>query len=515
MHDKVNELIARMQKQNSFPAISHSIAEINAKASATSNSSVEELADIILKDFSLTGKLLKVANSAMYGQFAGTIGTVSRAIVVLGFEQVRLTAAGLMFFESLQGDISTYYIKKGVVASIFSGIIARDLAKKVRLRDWENYYIGAMFHNFGQLISIHYFPDEFSAYRKLLAEGVNDNLAAHKAFGVSFADFGIGLAKFWGLPKHIIDSMKHPGAAQLKTDIQNKNHQQLLPMFANEICAVAMTATSDGIEVKLAPVLKKFEKIYPVKPDYVLQIVEKAIDEMKEFSDVLRFSPEDIISLERHHPDGEGTAQKLHEESPSARLNSLLDSCGMNDEDQAPAANLVEDRKRCLQQGIQDVGHLILDEFNLDTVLGKILETIYRGIGFDKVVIFIKDLKTGRFQARYALGQNSAQIGNQLSFAADNDSIDFFSRALLENRDLYIKNISEHGLKEMKPTWFDTGVFSTAFVLLPIVVNKVEIGLIYAGYNDPEDPLTPEQLVSLKNLRNQAALAIKQVSFRK
>ena len=58
-------------------------------------------------------------------------------------------------------------------------------------------------------------------------------------------------------------------------------------------------------------------------------------------------------------------------------------------------------------------------------------------------------------------GQNSAQIGNQLSFAADNDSIDFFSRALLENRDLYIKNISEHGLKEMKPTWFDTGVFST------------------------------------------------------
>ena len=85
-------------------------------------------------------------------------------------------------------------------------------------------------------------------------------------------------------------------------------------------------------------------------------------------------------------------------------LNSLLDSCGMNDEDQAPAANLVEDRKRCLQQGIQDVGHLILDEFNLDTVLGKILETIYRGIGFDKVVIFIKDLKTGRFQARYALG---------------------------------------------------------------------------------------------------------------
>ena len=72
-----------------------------------------------------------------------------------------------------------------------------------------------------------------------------------------------------------------------------------------------MTATSDGIEVKLAPVLKKFEKIYPVKPDYVLQIVEKAIDEMKEFSDVLRFSPEDIISLERHHPDGEGYCSEV------------------------------------------------------------------------------------------------------------------------------------------------------------------------------------------------------------
>ncbi len=511
MHDKVNDLIARMQKQNSFPAISQYITEINAKASATSNATVEELAEIILKDFSLTGKLLKVANSAMFGQFAGTIGTVSRAIVVLGFEQVRLTAAGLIFFESLQGNISTFQIKKGVVSSFLSGIIARDLAKKVRLRDWENFYIGAMFHNFGRLLSLHYFPQEFSAYRKFLSDGANENLAVRKAFGVTFAELGIGVAKHWGLPKQIVDSMKHPDAAQLKKDIQSKNHQQLLPMFANEICAVTMSASPDDIETELAPVLKKFDKIYPVKLEEMLSIVEKAINEMKEFSEVLRFSPEDIIGLERPHLEGQSA---IGEEKSAAQMKALLEHCGIGTDEAARPASLGEERRQCLQKGIQDIGNLILEEINLDEILGKILETIYSGIGFDKVVIFIRDPRSGQFQARYALGQNSARIGSKVSFIADKSSSDFFSRAVLDNRDLYIKDIADQGLKDIKPAWFVADIYCAAFVLLPIVINKIEIGLIYGGYNVPGEVLTPEQLVALKNLRNQSALAIKQVSSR-
>ena len=101
--DIVQELINRMQQEESFPAISQHISEITCKASPSGDSSASQLAELILRDYSLTSRLLKVSNSAMYGQFSGTISTVSRAVVVLGFEQVQCSAAGMIFFETPSG----------------------------------------------------------------------------------------------------------------------------------------------------------------------------------------------------------------------------------------------------------------------------------------------------------------------------------------------------------------------------------------------------------------------------
>lgn len=49
------------------------------------------------------------------------------------------------------------------------------------------------------------------------------------------------------------------------------------------------------------------------------------------------------------------------------------------------------------------------------------------------------------------------------------------------------------------------------FSLLPVVVNKIAIGLIYADMQDAKTlQITPKQLSMLRTLRNQVVLAIKQ-----
>jgi hypothetical protein len=48
---------------------------------------------------------------------------------------------------------------------------------------------------------------------------------------------------------------------------------------------------------------------------------------------------------------------------------------------------------------------------------------------------------------------------------------------------------------------------------LPIVVNKIAVGLIYADMQEAKKlQITPQQLSMLRTLRNQAVLAIKQMS---
>ena len=77
-----------MRHKASFPALAGTISAIN-RVTAGHEHSVQELSNVLLKDFALTNKLLRLVNSTGYGQFGGSISTISRAVLILGFDAVR------------------------------------------------------------------------------------------------------------------------------------------------------------------------------------------------------------------------------------------------------------------------------------------------------------------------------------------------------------------------------------------------------------------------------------------
>jgi HD-like signal output (HDOD) protein len=95
-------LLRRMRHKSDFPALSESVGAIN-RITTSENQNLAELSNTILKDFSLTNKILRMVNSVHYRQAGGgSISTVSRAIVVLGLDAVRSIAITVMLFEHLQ-----------------------------------------------------------------------------------------------------------------------------------------------------------------------------------------------------------------------------------------------------------------------------------------------------------------------------------------------------------------------------------------------------------------------------
>ena len=75
----------RMQHKSDFPVLSESIRSLN-RLTRSEEEDISHLASVIIRDFALTNKILKVVNSAYCSRFAGKIGSVSRAIVVLGIK---------------------------------------------------------------------------------------------------------------------------------------------------------------------------------------------------------------------------------------------------------------------------------------------------------------------------------------------------------------------------------------------------------------------------------------------
>jgi len=103
--NQINEQAAREQatmmllkrgidKNKEFPVMGNNIAQI--MQITNSQGCAEKLAEIILRDQSLSSKILSMVNSSGYGQFGGEITTISRAVVILGLNQIQSMSISIM-----------------------------------------------------------------------------------------------------------------------------------------------------------------------------------------------------------------------------------------------------------------------------------------------------------------------------------------------------------------------------------------------------------------------------------
>ena len=76
---RLRAILRRLRDCSGFPTLSTTISEINRVIASDTHSALQ-LTQVILRDVSLTTKLLQVVNSAIYGQFRGRIRTVSKAV---------------------------------------------------------------------------------------------------------------------------------------------------------------------------------------------------------------------------------------------------------------------------------------------------------------------------------------------------------------------------------------------------------------------------------------------------
>src|SRR5690349_15952556 len=96
-------MLRRLRSCSGFPTLSTTISDIN-RVVASDTHSARQLTQVILRDVALTTKLLQVVNSAIYGQYHGRIRTVSKAVLILGCDEVRNTAMALTMLEFSRGQ---------------------------------------------------------------------------------------------------------------------------------------------------------------------------------------------------------------------------------------------------------------------------------------------------------------------------------------------------------------------------------------------------------------------------
>lgn len=277
MH-KVNiaELVQGVGELVSLPQV---FVRIN-KLVEDPDSTTTDIAEVVSQDPAFTVRLLRIANSPMYG-FSSSIETVSRAVTLIGTSQVRnlaLSTSVASTFAGLPNELVS--MQNFWRHSLYCALIARSLAKRTEL-DAEVLFTAGLLHDIGELVIFNRLPDKAREVLLLVLDSGDQlpvYLAEQQILGFDHAAVGGELARQWRLPPMLTECIAY------HHDIQQALHCPQEAALVHIANILALMAEVDTLELNdVAPIDPSAWKIVALDAAEVMEPVvreaQQAINE--------------------------------------------------------------------------------------------------------------------------------------------------------------------------------------------------------------------------------------------
>lgn len=147
--DSIDSWIQHLSDED-MPIFSDTVTDVTSTVNSD-NTSATDVANSILKDASLTSRLLKMANSRYYNPGRYSITTITRAVMVLGFDQVRALALSLILIDSIENDTNREKIAEEMAQSFHAAVQAEQLARLTKVKVPEDIFVATLLSHLGHL----------------------------------------------------------------------------------------------------------------------------------------------------------------------------------------------------------------------------------------------------------------------------------------------------------------------------------------------------------------------------
>lgn len=198
------ELIARHDQLASLPEI---VLRLNEMVNDP-RMSAADIGAVISQDPALSARLLKIVNSPLYN-FPSQIDSISLAVTIVGIRQLRdlvLATAVIRQFSRLSAqplDIELFWRH-----SLTTAVVARTLARHMKVANTERYFIAGLLHDIGLLLLAQ--EPQALMVQKPTAWEAHDPLELEQSiFGFTHAELGAELLRYWLLPASLVEPVAH------------------------------------------------------------------------------------------------------------------------------------------------------------------------------------------------------------------------------------------------------------------------------------------------------------------
>ncbi len=233
----------KIEAVRDLPTLPKVATEIIAMANSPKTNAAD-VGHMIEQDQALTGKVLKLVNSAYYG-FPGQIKTIQHAVVIIGFSKVKNVVVTASVFDLTKGrksnrlDIPAYWrhcLGVAIGAKVAAGHLGGALSP-------EDAFVGGLLHDLGKLILDQFLPVECEpVYEKVRADGCLLTEAEKAVLGFTHAVVGGWIGENWKLPRQLQAAMRqHHEPAKARED-----REMVMAVHLGDVLARALGVGNGG-----------------------------------------------------------------------------------------------------------------------------------------------------------------------------------------------------------------------------------------------------------------------------
>lgn len=203
LEESIAKKISLFRQLPTLPHILLKLMEVCNKPEIT----VQEVAAIIEKDPSMSGKILRLINSAYYG-LPRKITDMESAVAYLGTNTVKNVAISASVYEAFKvKDNSGFNLKLFWWHSISCAVVAKIMAKRVAYPHPDEAFFAGLLHDIGRLVLWVNFKEEYKGLIEIYGSRPDLLLAGEIKLGATHCEVGAWLLDRWGLPSFVLDSV--------------------------------------------------------------------------------------------------------------------------------------------------------------------------------------------------------------------------------------------------------------------------------------------------------------------
>jgi len=483
MQEKLDEWVTKISTLEIpiFKGTLNSVASLTSKY----NTSANELSRVILRDATLTARILRISNSYFYNPRGTRINTISSAVMFIGFNNVRDIAMSLAVIDALIQKNSKEYIIALMARSFHAAVQARDLAETFGDPSAEEVFIASLLFHFGEMSFWCIKSKESTALIESMdVEGYRPEISQQEILGFRFKALTAEIAKKWHLGDLLVEALNNK-------NLEDASARTRHIILSQRLSDVALKGwETKETEAALNDIAKHLDLSFKATKADAIENAKKAVEVAKNFGASLAAMLIPVPGVDEFKSKN----QKLKAEQPLCELVEYPEA------DPILQLNILRDLSNVLERK---------PDFN--NIIGIVLEGLHRGVGMDRVLFAILNKNSQTLDIKYTLGIGVETLEKNFHIKISEEEHTIFSWVIERTESAWVKTKSQIGITLSSITEISNIVEVDNFVLNPLVINNKVLGVFYSDRKPSERKISAEDYESCKHFAQQACFAVEHI----